>query len=110
MITYKKLKTYKRYDGIYEFFIRGSWFLFDRLRESEFLKIEELMKEARMLQKDEVPQEDAELIRQKIERECKNKKTIGFLYDLAQDDKFFSPGLSPALIEDIRKNKDNPAR
>lgn len=84
--------------------------MFDRLRESEFLRIEDLMKEARMLQKNEVTPEDAELIRRKIERECKNQKTIDFLYDLAQDDKFFSPGLSPALIEQIRKSQNNPIR
>lgn len=89
MITYKKLKTYKRYDGIYEFFVRGSWFLFDRLRVSEFLKIEELMKEARMVQKNEVSPDVAEAIKQKIEKECNNQKTIDFLYELAQNDEFF---------------------
>lgn len=63
--------------------------MFDRLRESEFLKIEELMKEARMLQKDEVSPDVAEVIRRKIEQACDSQKTIDFLHNLAQDDKFF---------------------
>jgi hypothetical protein len=91
MITYKKLKTFKKYKGIYEYFIRGSWFLFDRLRESEFVRIEELMKEARMLQKNEVSPDVAEVIRRTIETACDNQKTIDFLYTLALDDKFFPP-------------------
>ncbi|HWB28598.1 MAG TPA: hypothetical protein VG738_24160 [Chitinophagaceae bacterium] len=91
MITYKKLKTFIKYNGDIDLFIRSSWFLFDRTTDSEFVLIEQLLKEARMLQKNEVSPDIAEVIRQKITENCDNQKTIEFLYSLARNDKFFPP-------------------
>jgi hypothetical protein len=53
------------------------------------------MKEARMLQKNEVSPAVAEVFMRKIEDECDNQKTIDFLYNLALNDKFFPPGWLP---------------
>lgn len=96
MITVKKLKTFKGYNGDISLFIRGHWYLIDRTTVNEFRRIEELLKEARMLQKDDISLDSAELLRRKIEQECKNQKAIDFLYELAQDDKYFLPGWHPA--------------
>lgn len=63
--------------------------MFHRTTHDEFVRIGDLIKEARKIQDNQFTGDMAERAKRQIEQECDKQKTIDYLYELSKDDKYF---------------------
>ncbi|HRH49247.1 MAG TPA: hypothetical protein PLP23_10875 [Panacibacter sp.] len=88
MITKEKLKVYEKYKGQNDMFFRLHLFKPRRMQESDFFKIQNMLQEARLVNRKLASEEYSSRVKQKLIEVCDSQETIDYLNLLANQTSF----------------------
>jgi len=88
MITKEKLKIYEKYKGDSDTFFRLRLFKSRRIQESDFVEIQNILQEVRLVNRGLASDEYSSKVKQRLIEECDGQETINYLNSLADTTNF----------------------